>query len=237
METPKIIHQIWSSKRMPLPEVFKELSETWKEKHPDWQYILWDDAMMDGFMRKHYPQYIDTYNSFLYDIQRWDTIRYLILYEMGGMYVDFDMECLENVEPLLQKGCCFGTDTDENIIYASHVKGGYLNNTFITSTPKHPFIGKIVEHVFDENRILPSADTHKLLYVLQTSGALMLSDTYDAYEEKDDVYIIPACNIAPFSVMEASAIRRGDICPEWEERLQQAYAVHYFMGTWGYNSK
>ncbi|WP_246867052.1 glycosyltransferase [Parabacteroides distasonis] len=33
-------------------------------------------------------------------MQRWDAIRYLILYRMGGMYVDFDYQSLERMENL-----------------------------------------------------------------------------------------------------------------------------------------
>ena len=235
METPKVIHQIWSSKRMPLPEVFKELSETWKEKHPDWQYILWDDAMMDGFMRKHYPQYIDTYNSFLYDIQRWDIIRYLILYDMGGMYVDFDMECLENVEPLLQKGCCFSCQVEDHIFPDSKVKGVYFDNAFMASTVKHPFMRHIVEQVFSMDLTFQPKGLSKLKYVLETSGPVMISNLYHDYAEKEQIYLIPARYISPFSVLEARAICRGEVKDEWNMRLENAFAVHYFMGSWGYN--
>src|SRR5690606_35981755 len=39
---PKIIHQIWIGS--PVPERFQELMDSWKTFHPDWTYILWDDA-------------------------------------------------------------------------------------------------------------------------------------------------------------------------------------------------
>ena len=232
MKIPRIIHQIWSSKRIPLPSVFCELAETWKEKHPDWQYILWDDLMMEDFMKNNFPQYMEMYNHFLYDIQRWDVIRYLILYKMGGMYVDFDMECLENIEPLLKGSCCFGTDIAENIVYASLIQGEYLNNTFMATIPEHSFFKEIIEHVFDKSQYSLPEDTYKLLYVLQTSGSIMLSNLN--YTCNMEVHVIPSQYISPFSITEAQSIRLGDVRSDWEDRLQDAYAVHYFMGTWGY---
>lgn len=56
---PKIIHQIWSDKYKPLPEHLRIMGESWKEHHPDWEYILWDEKGMNDFIQLHYPQYID----------------------------------------------------------------------------------------------------------------------------------------------------------------------------------
>jgi mannosyltransferase OCH1-like enzyme len=81
-EIPKIIHQIWSGIDEPLPEIFRQFGETWKEHHPTWKYEFWDNERMITFVKKYYPQYWDTYNTFPYNIQRWDAIRYLILYKM-----------------------------------------------------------------------------------------------------------------------------------------------------------
>ena len=92
-EIPKIIHQIWSGIDGPLPKHFEVLGDTWKKHHPDWEYRLWDNQKMNDFVLSYYPQYWKTYNSFRYNVQRWDAIRYLILDTIGGLYVDFDSEC------------------------------------------------------------------------------------------------------------------------------------------------
>lgn len=233
MAISKIIHQIWSSRNNPLPQTFIELGNTWKEFHPDWQYLFWDDEKMDAFMRHYYPDYMEAYNRFTYDIQRWDVIRYLILYQMGGLYVDFDTECLGNIESLLTTDCCFGTDTKDNIIYSSLVEDAYLNNTYIASAPGHPFLKSVIDHVFSSNQMyIP--EENKLLHVLRTSGALMLSDVYKQYDAKEQIGILPAADVAPFSLEEARAIIAGEEKEEWNIRLQKASAVHFFIGSWGY---
>lgn len=233
MAIPKVIHQIWSSCNKPLPEAFVELASTWKEFHPDWQYIFWDDQKMAAFMQQYYSDYVESYNRFAYDVQRWDVIRYLILYQMGGLYVDFDTECLANVEALFTTDCCFGTDTKDNIIYAPLVKDAYLNNTYIASASKHPFLKSVIDHVFNSDQMYVKEE-NKLLQVLRTSGALMLSDVYEQYTFKDQIHVIPAEDLAPFSLLEAHAILAGEEKEEWNERLQKASAVHFFVGSWGY---
>lgn len=49
---------------------------------------------IDAFMAGH-AEYRDVYNSYPYAVQRWDMIRYLILYEYGGIYADLDYECID----------------------------------------------------------------------------------------------------------------------------------------------
>jgi mannosyltransferase OCH1-like enzyme len=114
-EIPKIIHQIWSGIEEPLPEYFRILGETWKEHHPTWKYELWDNERMTGFIRTYYPQHWEIYQKYPYNVQRWDAIRYLILYKIGGMYVDFDSECLKPHDELFTgKTCCFSMEPEEH---------------------------------------------------------------------------------------------------------------------------
>jgi len=63
---PKIIHQIWSDIDEPLPSIFRTLSNTWREYHPEWRYEFWDNDRMTDFIRSFYPQYEDVYNRFPY---------------------------------------------------------------------------------------------------------------------------------------------------------------------------
>ena len=51
MIIPKVIHQIWEEKTT-LPESFYQFSETWKEHHPSWEYILWNKLRMDSFIQE-----------------------------------------------------------------------------------------------------------------------------------------------------------------------------------------
>lgn len=50
MTIPKIIHQVWEEKTEPLPDFLMELGQTWKEQHPDWTYLFWDEEKIASFM-------------------------------------------------------------------------------------------------------------------------------------------------------------------------------------------
>ena len=65
-QIPKIIHQIWSNKYEELPEIFQDLGMTWKNYHPNWKYILWNDEQMNHFIHSFYPEYEESYNHFYF---------------------------------------------------------------------------------------------------------------------------------------------------------------------------
>lgn len=234
MQIPKIIHQVWEGKEGPLPEFYKTLAETWASIHPDWQYEFWDHQRMTSFLKEYYPDYWDRYHSFKYNVQRWDVIRYLILETFGGMYVDFDYECLEPFDDLLSdKLCCFAEEPKEHTGFFS--KGVYFNNALMASVPAHPFIRLINRELF-EAPVNDKKFPHKMAEVLETTGPVFLSGLYRNYQDKDSVYIIPPEFVSPLTKMEVNNyLLNGDdegMENELNKKLEKAMAIHYFIGSW-----
>lgn len=44
---------MWEGKDGPQPDLLSDLSQTWKEQHPDWTYIFWNGEKIDAFMAGH----------------------------------------------------------------------------------------------------------------------------------------------------------------------------------------
>jgi mannosyltransferase OCH1-like enzyme len=229
---PKIIHQIWSDINDPLPDIFRVFGETWKKNHPDWRYEFWDEARMNHFVREHYPQYLETYTHFSYNIQRWDAIRYLFLYEMGGMYVDFDSECLEPLDDLLKdRTCCFSLEPEEHGKVFD--KAVFFNNALIAVVPRNPFIKVIIDHVFNNPKKVQFTTLHnKGIEVQESTGPLRLVSLYENYPEKDGIYLIPAEYVSPFNKYDLISFQKGENLDELEKKLEKAYSIHYFFNTW-----
>jgi len=233
MQIPQIIHQIWSDIEEPLPKYFEVLRDTWKEYHPTWKYMFWDDQKMGEFIQEDYPQFWSTYNSFQYNIQRWDAIRYLILYKFGGMYIDFDYECLEAHDPLFKyKTCCFASEPKEG----SELEGEkYLfNNALMASIPNHPFMKEIIDFVFSYKRSERDKYNHqKGFEVLMTTGPIALYKLYEEYKEKNSIYLIPSRYVSPITSDESRQILLENKTDEGiESKLQEAYSVHYYFSEW-----
>ncbi len=94
---PKIIHQVYGIfndgiQLSDIPSFQRCTSET-KEfciEH-GYEYKMWGLKECEELICDKYLHYVDLWNSFRYPIQRCDFIRYLILYEFGGWYVDCDV--------------------------------------------------------------------------------------------------------------------------------------------------
>ncbi|MDL2297300.1 hypothetical protein LJC68_06810 [Bacteroidales bacterium OttesenSCG-928-B11] len=235
MLIPKIIHQIWSGVEDPLPDMYSQFSETWRRDYPDWRYELWDHERIISFMDAEFPEHKHNYDNFPYNIQRWDAIRYLILYRLGGMYVDFDYESLKNITPLIEdKTCCFALEPEHQYWYFK--KNVMFNNALMLSVPEHPFMGKIIEHVFS-SKILEYPTTPKESCVLNTTGPWKLIELYESIDptEQEEIYLVPSEFVTPIDGFQAKTIRKkltGETRRDW---LKAAYAIHYFCGGWREN--
>ena len=90
---PFIVHQLWNTRDVPKPVL--QYIDTWMTQHPHWQYWFWTQKSQQRFLGEKYPRYLPLYQGYELDIQRADMIRFLILYEFGGVYADLDVEVLQ----------------------------------------------------------------------------------------------------------------------------------------------
>ena len=111
--------------------------DTWKEKHPDWDYSVFTDDMLKS--RKWHNQHlIDKY----YSEQVWagvaDLIRYELLYEDGGFLPPADAICHHNMDEVFTSPSdhaytVFENDRDDHIApnWISPVQACNAGNTFV----------------------------------------------------------------------------------------------------------
>jgi len=90
---PKIIHQMWIG---PKPAPMKMI-QTWIDKHPDWQHILWTEDKIkeefpNGFINQKHIDEHETWNG------KCDIMRYEILHKHGGIFLDADCICLNTLD-------------------------------------------------------------------------------------------------------------------------------------------
>lgn len=227
---PKIIHQVWEGRTEYLGDTYLSLGETWKKFHPDWKYEFWDEYRMDSFIYDHYPDMADIYFGYPYGIQRWHVIRYLILYKIGGLYADFDYECLESFNMYVpdESKCYFAIEPEQHCI--SIGRSVCINNALMVAPPNHPFFKAVITHL----KAMPVFYTgDKNQEVLNTTGSLLLTDLYEKYTDKETVGFFPAEQVAPFSRNEIEDYIHGKADEEFLERkIQKAIAIHYFNGSW-----
>ena len=76
-----------------------------------------------------------------------DILRLEILYQMGGIYVDMDFECLQNMDNLLQMIDNYNTNINL-ILGMSNTGFCETNNAFIACKQKHSFLKLYLLFIF-----------------------------------------------------------------------------------------
>ena len=159
---PKIVHHIWLGS--PFPSLYEKFRKSWLDHNPDWTFVFWTDnsvnynkgtvvtvdqlkqilATQDVRGRTFVVDlnYHKLYNQVCYSIsnnygERSDIVRYEALYELGGLYVDTDFECLQ---PFDYFHHCL--DFYASVAYTPFSE---IFVALIGSAPKHPVIENIVK--------------------------------------------------------------------------------------------
>ena len=70
--------------------------------YPDYQYMLWNFNDIESLIRNHHPWILSTWQTYPYDMQRVDLVKYLVLYHYGGIYLDLDVSCVKNYDSYVQ---------------------------------------------------------------------------------------------------------------------------------------
>ncbi len=210
----KIIHQIWLSDTVPAQ--YLTWQRTIQEKHPGWQYILWDARKIDEFgLTNKYLYARAERNAFKADIARYE-----ILYRLGGIYLDMDVECLQSFEPLCR--CCdffAGCDPDGERIQIC-ILGARKGN-------------KVIQSCIDELAKTAQARTKWSRRWKQTGPDLLTKHFYRTVPGCDDRWVIlPASYVFPlpkFARFKKANLQdpkvAGKICPE-------TLAIHYWHTGW-----
>ena len=93
MPIPLIFHRIWLGG--PMPEEFRAYGESWLKQHPGATMQLWGDDNLPPMRNRDFFDAAPTYAS------KSDILRYELLWQFGGVYLDTDFECVQSIEGLL----------------------------------------------------------------------------------------------------------------------------------------
>jgi mannosyltransferase OCH1-like enzyme len=121
---PRIFHHIWVGPD-PLPLEFEMNRASWQAHHPAWEFRLWNEDNLPADLRT--PA---VYERERRPVERADILRLEVLWKLGGVYVDIDMECLRPLDELVENLDFFGTE----------IKPGRITNTVVGAAPRHPIL-------------------------------------------------------------------------------------------------
>lgn len=172
---PRIIHQCWIGEKKPPKEM-----QTWKDKNPNWEYILWDEkkiSELDIENKEIYDKYCKEkkYSGAI------NVARVEILKKYGGVYIDADSECLETIEGAYFTDWDLFTVYEADNFFVDNIR--LVSNAVIGCIPNHPAMDEYIKKIGEVKEINPS---------WRQTGPLLWSKI-----EKNDYSILPPFTFLP----------------------------------------
>lgn len=152
---PKIIHQTFYSRD--LPATLQANVENVKRLNPDWEYRFYDDDDIAAFIQSNYPPLVWRYFQRIdprYGAARADFFRYLLMYKVGGVYLDIKSVATRPIELqdddmlLLANWKRISGEFDWGGHYElRNIAEGEYQQWHIVCAPGHPCLKAVLENV------------------------------------------------------------------------------------------
>jgi len=144
IKIPRNIFQTWKTKN--ISNDFNILTQTWKDNNKNYSHFLFDDDDCKSFIKKNFEENVyEAYCRIIPGAFKADLWRYCILFIYGGIYVDIDTICFNNIDNFIDEDIEFMTPIDLN---NCPYYGTYnLFNCFIASIPRHPILMECIKRI------------------------------------------------------------------------------------------
>lgn len=148
---PKVVHFIWlGPKNFPAESI--QNVKTWIACHPDWTFKFWTDReralphpkMQQNLTRNFtFLKLAECFNKTDNYAEKADLLRYEILFQEGGVYVDHDVKCLHGFDALNRTYDFYcGLELPSATCLPSSI---HSTNNLIAAIPGHPILGSCLD--------------------------------------------------------------------------------------------
>lgn len=207
---PKIIHYCWFGENQ-LSDKDKECISSWKKYLPDYEIIEWNESNFNVNCNNYVRE---AYNS-----KKWayvsDYARFKILYEYGGIYLDTDVELINSIQDIVDKGNFLACESDNPKLVATGLGFGFeKGNLFL----------KEILNDYEEDHFLSQQTTNSYTTVVERITKILknkgLKDTSEIIC-LDNIYIYPKEFFCPLNY----TTQQMNI-------TQNTRSIHWYSGSW-----
>lgn len=189
----RLIHVFWHD-WAEAPDYVTDIAAKWRNLHPDWTVIQWDHASAPNYMTVNRDLY-DEPDLFSPQSNPWqfrtDLFRLEIMYQMGGVWVDADLEPLKSIDPVVAHLDAFAAWEKQDV---------WVANGFMGFTAGHPFVRAYLEAA--RPRILANPGWR----VNRQTGPHLLTDLY---RSRGGLHVLPEKLVYPYSWDDLDGVNRG----------------------------
>jgi hypothetical protein len=210
---PQTFRRIWFGPR-DMPARYEAYGRTWVDHHPNWWLVdhgygllppMVNQAAFDDVLGRDIVNPGGAKGDTVRQVQQADIASYELLWALGGVYLNCDMECIRPIGELLDGATC---------VIAWEQDDEYPSNAFMAATPEHPFIGLVL-------RLLPGRlERFAHNPINEQTGPHLLREAWREYGG-NDVRMVPSRFLMPFDFNHTD---------EAAADHHDAYALHH----WGH---
>lgn len=203
---PKIIHYCWFGEK-PLPINLKVYIDGWRSKLSDFEIREWNESNFDVN--------VSLFSKQAFENKKWafvsDYVRLFVLYKYGGVYLDTDMEIINDISPFLNYQMLLGYEAS-----------GYLQAGLIGAEKECKYIEILLDyynnHEFiNENGIFDTEPIGKKI-----EKVLKKYFYFEAKKEPflldNNILVCPSRYFCPDLITEVNSFNN--------------YAIHHGEGSW-----
>lgn len=208
---PKTIHYCWFGKKKQ-SKLIRDCIESWKKNCPDFEIIEWNEKNADlslPFVQKAYKEKKWAFVS--------DYVRFKVLYEYGGIYLDTDMLVLKPFNDLLHEDCFFGAEEKE--VVSCGIIGAKKGNEFI----------KECMLKYELMDLSSEINWMKIIITIIITEVFRLKYNFrESIDKKsyDGITIYPPAFFYPLP------FNNNDVANYKNYIVPESYAVHLWVGSW-----
>lgn len=137
------IHQIWLGSTR-IPSHIKHYMNEVKERHPDFNYYLWNDSNLPEL-----PENLKKiYDSYEESAIKADLLRLYVVYKFGGIYLDADFKTIEG----FYSSIIPYKEYDGFIVYNEFYKMSALSNGIFGFKKDNPILKNMIDNISHEGQ-------------------------------------------------------------------------------------
>lgn len=172
---PHIIHFVfvtYETDEPNIPEFYKSNAASFVHFNPDWTFTLWTMKLGRQLIAAKHPDLLSTWDNYIDEIKKADALRYVLLYEFGGVYTDLDTICRRNLDRATMKYACILTPEPFEHSALLYRYPFMICNGYMMCRPNHPLMKQAIASL----KYSASEDT-----VLDIAGPLFLTRQFKQY--------------------------------------------------------
>jgi len=218
---PRIIHHIWFGPVEKLSAEAKRCMDTWRRLNPGFEFVLWTDESVEKAF-KSWNEPIRALEACPNNGEKSDVARYAILFHVGGIYLDVDVECLRPLDDAI-------LDSFDLIASFANVDSACeIGNSCLMLRPGHPFMKHMFQQCFSMAAEVSRATLNSKEDTIARTGpgALTREWAFKIFMEPGWLILPPSYVYPVPNDVSDTELERTD----WER--PESFAVHWWHKSW-----